>query len=332
MQKILIFRTDRLGDFILTKESLNYFFFSKEKFKVDMVVSKYIYEYAKYFKTINNFFIFDGSYLDFFQNHKKIFKKKYDYILICDGKNRSHIISFFIKGKKITFIKRKKNNKILEILNYDVIFNSEKKVQLKTYQGIYNKLNIKESIDTPFYFEYQFGNYKEIDLVPQNSLFFHFDEKWFTKYYINDFETFDWTKDFFENFLVKLYTNIKLPIVITTGSKKIEFIEEIKSSFFYLKKNNIFFHNNYQNNVIFLDNLDFRNLEFVLKKKCKLLICNHGAISHLANNLGIKHFDFVQGTSEFMNKHWTGHMSNVNLILRADSKEDLLLKLEQIKY
>lgn len=39
MKKILAFRTDRLGDFIITKESLNLFLENQDQYEVDVVAS-----------------------------------------------------------------------------------------------------------------------------------------------------------------------------------------------------------------------------------------------------------------------------------------------------
>ena len=66
-----------------------------------------LYMTIKNFKSFNKIYIFKGSYLGFFIKNFDILKKKYDYLILYDGKKRSHIISFFIRGKKISLSKSK---------------------------------------------------------------------------------------------------------------------------------------------------------------------------------------------------------------------------------
>ena len=69
MAKFLIFRTDRIGDFITSQLVTNSISEISKKNKVDIVASKYNSKYIKNFKYINNIFIFDKTQnriLDFF--------------------------------------------------------------------------------------------------------------------------------------------------------------------------------------------------------------------------------------------------------------------------
>ena len=78
-------------------------------------------------------------------------------------------------------------------------------------------------------------------------------------------------------------------------------------------------HNELKDNLLFINNLSFRQIEFVLKKNCSILISCEGGLTHLSNNLNIKTFAFVQKNRVNFYKHWTGHMRNIKLCERSDS-------------
>ena len=65
LKKILVFRTDRLGDFIISKSVLNNLIHSK-KYIIDIVVSEKNYSYIKNFKSFNSIFIYKNSFFKFF--------------------------------------------------------------------------------------------------------------------------------------------------------------------------------------------------------------------------------------------------------------------------
>ena len=61
IKRILVFRTDRLGDFIISKTVLNNLIQTK-KFSIDIVVSEKNYEYIKNFSSFNEIFIYRNSF------------------------------------------------------------------------------------------------------------------------------------------------------------------------------------------------------------------------------------------------------------------------------
>ena len=61
MAKFLIFRTDRIGDFITSQLVTNSISEVSKKNQVDVVASRYNSKYIKNFKYIKNIFIFDKT-------------------------------------------------------------------------------------------------------------------------------------------------------------------------------------------------------------------------------------------------------------------------------
>ncbi len=319
LKKILVFRTDRLGDFIISKSVLNTLFQTKQ-FLIDIVVSKQNYDYVKNFKSFNNIYIFKKNFLKFFLLNKDLLFKKYDYILIHDGKRRSHFLSLFVRGKKFSLIKFSKSSifyKFIKIFNFTTYYNSENTKLYDNLHFLNLLINVNKNISTNnFYFDYEFD---ESFSLNKKYCIFHLDEKWFKNYYYNDFTYPEWSIPLFNQIINIIKNKFNLPILITTGNIKIKFLENLINSQFTKSSKNIYMHNELKDNLLFINNLSFRQIEFVLKKNCSILISCEGGLTHLSNNLNIKTFAFVQKNRVNFYKHWTGHMRNIKLCERSDS-------------
>ena len=101
MTKYLIFRTDRIGDFIFSRLITDSIIKNDPQSIIDCVCSEYNSKYVKNFKDIKNIYILKKSSV--FQLLKTLFtinKIKYDKLIILDGKRRSIFFSIFINAKK----------------------------------------------------------------------------------------------------------------------------------------------------------------------------------------------------------------------------------------
>ena len=103
--KTLIFRTDRIGDFIISCPFILSYKNKHPKNKILIVSSEYNYNYIKNFEFIdkiiplkneNKFF---PKLLILIQIILLLRKDKYKDVIILDGKNRSFFISLFLNGK-----------------------------------------------------------------------------------------------------------------------------------------------------------------------------------------------------------------------------------------
>ena len=324
LKKILVFRTDRLGDFIISKSVLNDLIHTK-KYIIDIVVSEKNYNYIKNFNSFNNIFIYKNSFFKFVNDYRKFFFSKYDYILIHDGKRRSHIISFFLRGKKFSLIKFSKNSVFLDLIklfNFSTYYNSENNLLFENLQFLNLLINENNKIkDIDFYFDYSFD--ESFRLNNNKYCVFHLDEKWFKDYYYNDFTYPNWNFEFFNEIIEILSKKFNLPILITTGGLNIEFVNNLIKKSFTKKNDTIYFHKELKDNLILLNNLTFRQIEFILKENCKFLVACEGGVTHLSHNLNINTFAFIQGERGNFYRHWTGHMSKIKLFERTNSKDML---------
>ena len=237
VKRILVFRTDRLGDFIISKSVLNNLIHTK-KFSIDIVVSEKNFDYIKNFNSFNKIFIYRNSFLKFVIEYKKFFLNRYDYILIHDGKRRSHLISLFIRGKKFSLIKFSKSSiyfSFIKIFNFSTYYNSENNLLFDNLQFLNLLINENNRVNEDnFYFDYNFDN--SIHLNNKKYCVLHLDEKWFKDYYYKDFTYPEWTFQFFNQIVDILLKKFNLPILITTGNLEVKFVNDLRNKYFTKKK------------------------------------------------------------------------------------------------
>jgi ADP-heptose:LPS heptosyltransferase len=125
-KNILLFRTDRIGDLLLTCPSIKTI---KEHFpdsKLSIVTSEKNFSYAKTFAFFDKVFLFPKkSIFKKIKLFKELSKNRFDNIFIFDGKDRSILITCFLKSqKKVAKIVNKKQAffcKLFKIkFSYDV--------------------------------------------------------------------------------------------------------------------------------------------------------------------------------------------------------------------
>ena len=164
INKILIFRTDRIGDLIITCPAVitirKYF----KECEITIITSSKNHQYAKSLNLFDNVIQFPKK--NIFNKIKFIYtlrKKNFDYIYVFDGKERSIITSLFLKSKikvalsnsikihynflKMKFIKDVMDEKIVIYKNSKKNIVEELiKLEYKKIEGSYNYL-----INMPLY-------------------------------------------------------------------------------------------------------------------------------------------------------------------------------------
>lgn len=319
--RILIFRTDRFGDFIVTNIAINSLH-ERLNAKIDIVCSKKNFEYIKKFKSFENIYIFENSYVKFFLKNFEILKKNYDYIFIYDGKKRSHVISFFLRGKKLSLVKSFSLYKIAKFFGYKVYFNLESLSQLSNFNFLNLLADVKpEKVD--FYKNFDFDTSLNLKYEYKDSNVFHLDEKWFRGYYYHDFDYCCFDEALFDNLLNIYNKKTKSKLVISTGHIKVDFIENLKNTLFKKINDNEYIHKKY-GNIFLLVNTTFTQFEYFLKNNCKNLIACEGGVTHVSHNLSIQTYAFYQKGRERFYEHWTKHMPKVKLFKRPMNNEELL--------
>lgn len=325
--KTLIFRTDRLGDFII---SCPFIMSYKKKFPnntITIVSSEYNSNYIRNFNFINKIIPLKNE-IKFFPKLIILIKMiltlrkiKFKNIIVLDGKKRSFFISLFLNGDKSILLQSKELELFSRIFNYKNVINYEIQNQLKNFSYLASLLNFninQKEID--IYQDYQF---KKKFYFKKKYIIIHLDEKWYTDFYYKDFTNINPSSLQIEIFIKKIIEIVKedFEIVITTGSKKLEKLDNFVSEF---KTNDHIIYNKKISNteVSYIKKTTFNDLESLVKKS-SFLICCEGGISHVSHNCNIDTIAFFEKNRLQHTKYWTGHMHKLSLYQRK-SMTDLL--------
>jgi len=284
MNKYLIFRTDRIGDFLLSMILIKSIKRNDKNSYIVVISSEKNYDYIKTFNLIDEVIKLKKGYINRVKLILKLLKHKFNFSIIHDGKKRSKFINFFLN----------KHN-TLEV-NNDDIKNSHFMKLKKIIYSMNFKFNPK---DLDILTDRNFFN-KEIDKSKYITL--HYDEKWSNKTYISKYVDIEPSKEQ----LLSLINNIRYKsndqIIITTGVNTPEIL-----------KNTISEINN--QNIKLIESLNFKELEKIVSRS-KLLISCHGAISHVASAYNIRQIDIIDNNSKEPYSNWTDHFRNYFPIYR----------------
>ena len=323
--KTLIFRTDRLGDFII---SCPFIISYKNKFpknSISVVSSEYNSNYIKNFDFITeviplkNEIKFLPKLFNLIKMILALRKIKFHDIIVLDGKKRSFFISLFLKGDKSILLQSKELEIFSKIFNYKSVINYEIQNQLKNFSFLASLLNFNIDQDKlNIYKNYPLNN--KFNFKKQ-FIIIHLDEKWYTEFYYNDFTNISPEAKQIDIFIKKILniSKNKFDIVITSGSKKLEKLDQFISNF--QKQNENIFSKIINNScVTYLNKTSFNDLESLIKDS-SFLICCEGGVSHVSHNFNINTIAFYEKNRLQHTKYWTGHMKRISLYERKNMTE-----------
>ena len=288
MNKYLIFRTDRIGDFLLTAILINSIKRNEPNSIITVVSSEKNYNYIKSFNFVDEVILLKNNFFDKIRLIKKLRKTYYEFVILHDSKNRSSRISSFLKfglrikpnsNSNISYIEIIK--KILSELNFNFI-----DLDLNTLkQRIYNSL----------------------DYSNRDFILFHFDEKWIYSDYISEYTNIEPSKDALISFINLLLITSNKELIITTGMNCPNILNDI-------------LYNNLDSRIKIYKKLEFLDLENLISK-CKLLVSCHGSVSHVAAAHQIKQIDIIEEKKLNFYSKWNAHFRNYTPIYRKKFSE-----------
>lgn len=288
MTSYLIFRTDRIGDFLLTIILINSIKRNDPNSYISVVSSTKNHNFIKSFKNVDEVIILKNNLLDKIKLIHKLRSVYYDKIIVHDAKNRSSIISFFLKyGLKI------KPNNDSNISYIDSIKEIISKLDFDFTESDLNTLNNRD---------YNFSENSNTDFI-----LFHFDEKWIHNDYISEYTNIEPSNDDLILFINLLLTTSDKKLVITTGTKCPKILNDL-------------IENDFSSRVKIFKELNFLDLENMVSK-CNLLISCHGSISHIAAAHNIKQIDLIEKKRLDFYLKWTKHFRNYFPIHRIKFSE-----------
>ena len=288
MNKYLIFRTDRIGDFLLTAILINSIKRNEPNSFITVVSSEKNYDYIKSFNLVDEVILLKNNFFDKISLIKKLRKTYYTYLILHDSKKRSSRISLFLK-----FRHKIKSNNNLNISYIEII----KKILFEL-----NFNFIESDLDT-----LKHRNYNSLDYLNENFILLHFDEKWIYADYISEYTNIEPSKDAFISFINLLLTASNKKLIITTGVNCPNILNDILDS-------------NLNSKIKIYKKLTFLDLENLISK-CKLLISCHGSVSHVAASYQIKQIDIIDEKKLGFYSMWTAHFRNYIPIYRKKFSE-----------
>lgn len=195
MKKILVFKSDRIGDLINISSVICNLKKNFPSSEITIVCSKYNSRIAKYYPDLQNIIIFNKSFFKFSLKYfKKLYLTKYDLLLQLDGKKSSYFCSSIINSNikaGLVFVKNKmilNNLIIVKRPNFLISkFFTYLEPCIEDYQISNNKdyhylnlyLNMLKRINLTIYSKNHYLPYNETNNQKfKNYLHIHIDERW----------------------------------------------------------------------------------------------------------------------------------------------------------
>ena len=314
MSNYLFFRTDRIGDFLVSAILINSIKRNDLNSNITVVSSKNNHLYIKSLNFIDEVYLYPDNLIDKITLFLKLNKKKYNLIGALDGKKRSIYFSILLKSKtKVLMTTKVFFTKILKKKFSKIFLFEETKNKLDEIIEVLNLCNMSFEKKDLFFLENQKILSNKIKCIP-NYLILHFDEKWIFNDYIRKYVSIEPNHDEFNLFIQEIIKNFNLNLVVTTGLKENMIINKFKKDLNKINEN--LYEKEYNNKKIQLyTNLDFFDLEFLIKN-CNFLITCHGASTHVASAFNKKIYDIFDTSQEKFYKKWNSHINNYKYFYR----------------
>ena len=105
MNKYLIFRTDRIGDFLISAILIKCIKINDPKSHITVIASNKNFLYIKNFLFVNNVIELQNNFINKISLIFQLRNNQYKSIIIHDNKKRSRFISLFLKSASKIFLK-----------------------------------------------------------------------------------------------------------------------------------------------------------------------------------------------------------------------------------
>ena len=321
MKKFLIFRTDRVGDFILSCILIKSIKRNKPNSEITVICSDQNYEYAKNYSLIDNAQLYPKKFIKKIFFFHSMIKSDFDCILSLDGKKRSIFSCVISKANfKILTVTKKIYKKIFFTLKDDILFIKDFRSRIEEFKFILKKLEMDYSDRDLDIFDGEIikSNLDILNKIPEKSFNqLHLDEKWITEAYrgrrkSRNFKPIDASIDQMCSFIEEFVTKSKKDLVISAGAETNSLISGVKKQF---SKKGVVSINGKK--IIILDNISFTDLKLIIKKTDLVIAC-HGSPAHIASSFNTKIIDIFDQKNEEFYKFYTNHLRNYKYLYRED--------------
>ena len=320
----LLFRTDRIGDFLMIAPLISSIKRNDLNSQIYIVGSKKNFDYLNKNTLVDKVFLLKSNNL--ISKIKLFFelrKYKVDTIIVTDKKNRSIILSFFLNAnKKILNVSKKIQSKIISLFYKDVFLDNDSLVD-KPFKNIL-KNNCEalgfNLVNDDFHYLHE-NQYKKyflsntlLDLDKLEYIILHYDEKWEIENYVKSFKKasnltpISANFEMISKFFLKLSKKTNKRIIITTGAISTRLVEILKLNSKLVDKT-LYEITTEDVKSYLIINQDFFSMSHLISKS-KLFITCHGAFTHIASNYKVKTIDIIEREKLAHYSRITNHMSN----------------------
>jgi ADP-heptose:LPS heptosyltransferase len=314
MTKVLIYRTDRIGDLIYTcpliitiKKSLN-------NPKITLIGSEKNFNYAKNLGIFHEILTIPKNVFKKINFFYSMWRKSFDYVFVLDGKERSILSASLVKSKKKIAITYKWFF-YYKFFNIKFIEDTQEKELKVTFQELLNSFVVNYKISNYDFLKVKKDTNFSLNIPVKRYIQIHLDEKWINNLYIESYTDINPNYLNFTNFLDEI--SKKNNVLISTGLESFDLINKLKEVYFTKKNEHLFFKKNSLNSIYLVNKPSFENLESLLRKANILISC-HGAITHAANSFDIKKIDIFEKKRKDFYKKYTSYMNNYYPIYRKN--------------
>ncbi len=321
MKKFLIFRTDRVGDFILSCILIKSIKRNKPNSEITVICSDQNYQYVKNYSLVDNAKLYPKRFVKKISFYHSMIKSDYDCILSLDGKKRSIFSCVINKAElKIITVTKRIYKKIFFNLKDNILFINDFKSRIEEFKFILRKIDIDYSDKDLDIFDDEKikSNFDIINKIPDKSFNqLHLDEKWIAEAYrgrrkSRNFKPINATITQMCRFIEEFVKKSKKDIVISAGAETNSLINGVKEKF---NKNGVFAINDKK--IIILDKISFIDLKIIIKKADLIIAC-HGSPAHIASSFNTKIIDIFDQRNEEFYKFYTSHLRNYKYLYRED--------------
>lgn len=315
----LFFRTDRIGDFLVSAILMKSIKRNDQNSYLTVVASRKNYFYIKTLNFIDEVHLYPENFFKkiiFFFN---LYKTKYKAIFALDGKKRSIYFTIFLKSKfKFLMTTKKFFKKIFSFFFNKIYLFAESKNKLEEIENALDKMNMSFKNQDLYFLLNSKVQTKNFQLI-SNYFVLHFDEKWIHDDYIKKYTSIEPSFDSFNLFIKKLITKTNKNLIITTGVKNNEIINNLKKISKKINENlyEVKFHDKKMHLYV---NIDFFDLKSIIKD-CLFIITCHGASTHLSSAFNKSIYDIYDYSQKNFYEKWNRHIQNYTYLYRENFEE-----------
>ena len=238
--KYIFFRTDRIGDFLLSAILIKSVKRSDKNSFITVVASKKNYLYIKNFSFVDEVILFPESYFSKIIFYLRFIFKKFYLIAVLDGKKRSLYFSLLTRSKfKFLFTYKGFYKVLFKIFFTKIFYDNDSDNKILEIKNLLNFLNFDLDEDDFNTIDKSIVSSRDFKIPKfDDYTLLHLDEKWIFNDYIQSYKSIEpISEKSLINFIEQLISKTNNNVYISNGSLSNKFTDFFKMSLLITGKN-----------------------------------------------------------------------------------------------